>query len=73
MVEFIIIEYIDGYYVVCEMHFFGGDGGNGRAIGENNIYRGVWGRGEKRRRNIKGTIKVVTGSAVEPYVGRGGR
>ena len=73
MVQVIIVKDAYGEHVVVELHMRGCDGGEGGAVGENNIYRGVWGRGEKRRRDIRRAIEIIAGSAVEPYVARGGR
>ena len=53
MVKVIILEDAYGEHVVAESHMCGCDGGDGGAVGENNIYRGVWGRGEKRCRDIR--------------------
>ena len=67
MVQVIIVKDAYGEHVVVELHMRGCDGGDGGAVGENNIYRGVWGRGEKRRRDIRKSIEVITGSAVKPW------
>ena len=73
MVQVIIVEDAYGEHVVAESHMCSCDGRDGGAVGEHNIYRGVWGRGEKRRRDIRRAIKVIAGSTVKPWVGRGGR
>ena len=44
MVQVIIVKDAYGEHVVVELHMRGCDGGDGGAVGENNIYRGVWGR-----------------------------
>ena len=73
MVQVIIVGDAYGEHVVAESHICGGNGRDGGAVGENNIYRGVWGRGEKRRRDIRRAIKIIACSTVEPWVRIAGR
>ena len=62
MMKLSIVENADREHMVAESHVGGGDGGDGGAIWENNIYGEVWGRGEKRCRDIRKAKEVITGA-----------